>query len=183
MHKIKLFFFGVLAACGSLLVEMAIAIPFPREMAFLFQELTFLLVVFIIIEELFKFFIIRKAASSFRIPGDFFVGAYLVGLGFSITEIFLAGLGAGLQEKLPWLPLLGIFIVHTTTCILWGLGIFYKKRGVKNSFFLALASTFFLHFFYNLIIIYASSPIFITPYLLAACALVFVFVRKTFFSR
>jgi hypothetical protein len=176
--KIKLFFFGVITAFGALLIEMIASIIFPKETAFLFQEITFLLIVFVIIEEVFKLAVIWKASSALQNAKDFFVGAYLIGLGFSLTEIILAGLSAASGKNFSWLPLLGIFIIHTATCIFWGYAIFKKKGGIKHTITLAFFATAILHLIYNSIIIYSTSSAIIIVYLLILCALAFVAAKR-----
>jgi hypothetical protein len=176
--KIKLFFFGVIAAFGALLIEMIASIIFPKEIAFLFQQITFLLIIFVIIEELFKFALIWKASFAFQNAKDFFVGSYLIGLGFSLTEIILAGVSAASGKSFAWLPLLGIFIVHTATCVFWGLAIFKKKRGTKIAIALTLFVTVILHLAYNSIVIYSTSFIVIIAFLLILCALAFSATKK-----
>jgi hypothetical protein len=176
--KIKLFFFGVIAAFGALLIEIATSIPFPEQVAFLFQEITLLLIVLIIIEELFKFVVIWKASVFFQNARDFFIGAYLIGLGFSLTEIVLAIFSAASGKNFPWLPLLGIFIIHTATCIFWGYAIFKKKRSNKIAVASAFFTTVLLHLIYNSIIIYSMSSVFVLAYLLALCFLTLLATKK-----
>jgi hypothetical protein len=174
--KIKLFFFGAIAAFGSLFFELAVSIFFPKETAFLFNQITFLLILFVIIEELIKFFVIWKATSSFQAARDFFGVACLIGFGFSLTEIILASLNSAAGQHANWLPLLGIFIVHTSTCVLLGYGIYLKKRSAIITPLLFLLTAFLLHLTYNILIIYVANIFIIISYL---CLLFILFTVAT----
>jgi hypothetical protein len=171
--KIKLFFFGVIAAFGSLFFELAVSIFFPKETAFLFNQITFLLVIFVIIEELIKFFVIWKSISSFQNARDFFLGACLIGLGFSFTELIFASFNFTAGQHLVWLPFLGIFVVHTSTCVLLGYGVYLRKRSTMVALLLPILIAFLLHLAYNILVIYSADFFIIISYL---CVLFISFI-------
>ena len=120
-------------------------------MAVVFDRITFLLILFAAIEELFKFAIIFRSvtATAFLRP------ALLVGAGFALTEICLAySKNAGALSTELFLLLAGIGALHLITSLIGGFSAFsYKKSGrfmvPLAGFFLALI----LHLIYNIAII------------------------------
>ncbi|MFA6383138.1 MAG: PrsW family glutamic-type intramembrane protease [Parcubacteria group bacterium] len=163
--KIKLLLFGVIAAFGSLFFELAVSIFFPGETAFLFDQITLLLIFFVIIEELIKFFVIWKSVSFFQNARDFFLGACLIGFGFSLTEIIFASLNVAGGQHATWLPFLGIFVVHTSTCVILGYGIYLKKRSTIIIPLVSILIVFLLHLIYNILVIYGTGASIILSYL------------------
>lgn len=179
--KTKLFFFGVIAAFGALLIEMIASIIFPQETAFLYQQITFLLILFAVAEELFKFAMVWKAVSNFQNARDFFISAFLIGSGFALTEISLAIFSTPSGQNTSWTALLGIFIVHTSTCVLLSYAIFLKKRSLKLAPIPILLFLIILHLIYNIIVIYSTGSAIVIAYLFALSILAFAAAKKLLF--
>ena len=151
MPNIKFIFWGFIAALGALAAELALSIFFPGEMSAIFDRITFLLFLFVAIEELLKLAVIFKSVSA----SAFFWPSFLVGTGFALTEILLAYFNnLGTPQTDLFMLLAGVGILHVINSLLCGFAAFsYKKTGRSalpvTIFFLAII----LHLVYNVAII------------------------------
>jgi hypothetical protein len=151
MKNIKFIFWGFVTALGALAMEMALAVFFPGEMLAIFDRITFLIFLFVAIEELFKLAVIFRSVSA----AAFFRPSFLIGSGFALTEIFLAySKNAATAGPDLFLLLAGVGILHIVTSIICGFSAFYYKKNdslalPSIAFFLALI----LHLVYNIAII------------------------------
>lgn len=151
MQHIKFIFLGFIAALGALAVEMVLAMLLPGEAALIFTQITFLLILLVATEELFKFAIMLKSVSA----TSFFRPSFLISAGFALTEIFLAyskNLGASPNNFYPLLA--GVGIIHLTTGIICGYAaLAFKKTERTLTPLLLLILAIALHLIYNVVII------------------------------
>lgn len=140
------FFEGIIAAIGSLILELA-----PTLFGFNFTEGSLLFLFFgATVEETVKFIFIYNRYLKLSAKERILPSAILLGLGFALTELFLKQLPV---EKNLFLPVAGIFLVHISTTLL--LGLLLRKNRQKNrlfSFFIVLFNIF-MHFSYNLFVL------------------------------
>jgi hypothetical protein len=169
MKSIQFIFFGIVAALGSLIVELTLTTLFPERTGTSYDSIGIMLVLFVLSEEIFKFALIYKTNLQFKKSLTFFANAGLIGLGFALTEIFLVYLGNTFQqESLSW-PVLGIAIVHISTSMLLGLAVFQQVSTKKMLAPAAILLTAALHMFYNSLIIYNAIPAANFAYLAVLC--------------
>lgn len=151
MQNIKFLFFGFIAALGALVVELLLSLIFPEQAAQIFAEITFLLFLLAVVEEMFKFSVLFRSVSATSV----FVPSLFVSAGFALTEVFLVYTqNAGIAQSGLYLLLGGIGMIHLVTGLICGYAAaFYKQtnRTIPASilFFLALV----LHLIYNVAII------------------------------
>ncbi|MFA6973478.1 MAG: hypothetical protein WC238_01915 [Parcubacteria group bacterium] len=151
MQNIKFLLLGFIAALGALAVEMILTMLFPGEAALVFTQITFLLILLVATEELFKFAVMLKSVST----TSFFRPSFLISAGFALTEIFLAySKNTGIIQNNLYPLLAGVGIIHLTTGIICGYSAFaYKKTGRALTPLLLLILAIVLHLIYNVVII------------------------------
>jgi len=179
--KIKLFFFGIIAALGAMIVELVLKNILSSEISLannFFTIITPSLVLFALVEEIFKFVVINKTVLLLKKPAEAFFRALLIGLGFSLTEIYLAFAGIFFRQSNYLLAILGILIIHISTSLLFGYFSFKKSPLSKTTFAAILIFATLLHLLYNIFIIYNLSPTIILIYLFVLSSLSFsIFYR------
>jgi len=153
MNKIKIFFYGIIAACGALFVELIFkSFSENYQQSVSLENFSFILIAFIIIEEFFKFLLIYKISLENKESNKLFFYSLIFGLGFSLLEISIIIFIGQLYEN-PILGLLGIFFLHILTCGIFGH--FLSKEGQRISLATkSLILSLFLHIIYNALIIY-----------------------------
>lgn len=157
MKKIELFFWGILTALGALLVEVLIAFglaAYQHKGATLdfefFNGSLALLVVFVLIEELFKYLIIAKKIEALSLGRSFIFNSLFIGAGFALTEIGLIVLQSGGFANEP--SALGrIAIVHIATAGIMGYSLALGNPKRVSTAFKALLVPSILHLAYNLL--------------------------------
>lgn len=168
MTHLKLFFFGIIAALGAMVIELVLKNILSTEVSLannFFNIITPSLILFALVEEIFKFIVINKAVSLLKGPKNAFLGAFLIGLGFSLTEIYLAFSNNLFEQSNYLLAILGILIVHISTSLIFGYFSFKKSPLSKTIFAVIIISATLLHLLYNIFVIYNLSPTAISIYL------------------
>lgn len=157
MKKIELFFWGILAALGALLVEVLIAFglaAYQHQGATLdfefFNGSLALLVIFVLIEELFKYFIIAKKIEALSLGRSFIFNSLLMGAGFALTEIGLIVLQSGGLTS-DYSALGRIAVVHIATAGIMGYSFALGNPKRVSTAFRALLIPSVLHLAYNLL--------------------------------
>ena len=152
MHKLKAFFYGIIAASGATVFQQLILITLNIETVST-TSLTPLLVFGALSEELFKFIVIYKIYSETESRKSFLLNSLLIGFGFSLIELIFK-----IWDKLPTVQVfyadyLGIIIIHIITA-----GVIGYFLTLKNSKFLlsiiGITLAFLLHLAYNAFKIY-----------------------------
>lgn len=150
-HNIKFIFWGSIAALGALIAEVILSALFPTETLVLVKQITVLLFLLVVVEELFKLSFIFRAVSE----SSFLKQSFFISVGFALTEIFLAYFkNVGSFSADLFLLLIGIGLLHLATGVLSGFSAFIYKQTKRLTvpsllFFLAIA----LHLIYNVAII------------------------------
>jgi len=117
--------------------------------------LTAPLVLAAVIEEVFKFSFVRKAREE-EYPaskGNFFLKILLIGLGFSLTELFL-NISRLSPSELPYGYALGAILLHLATVFIMGYLFLKTTRGETTLAFLIALPAIILHLSYNLLVIH-----------------------------
>ncbi len=159
MSILKPLFFGIIAALLALVFEIIFSFIPGFNFKTLFQQLSWILIILILIEESIKILFVWKNFSAFaKILSKYqmFCQSLLVGLGFAITEIIIF-----LPEKsgeLRYLILyLGVFAVHIGTTGLIGYFLIKSEKVNFWTFLRILPIAFGCHFIFNLFSIYIAS--------------------------
>ena len=170
MKFAKPIFFGIIASFGALFLELLLSFFWsnPDEIKNIFLgEITALLIAAVMIEEAFKFIFVLKIFQEFEIGRKdsaetdrpekyFFRESLLVGLGFSFLELLFAFFNSSFGQSFPNFALAasGLVMVHILTAGIIGYSMLKFKAVNLVSAATALAVAFFVHFSYNLLIIY-----------------------------
>lgn len=176
MKTIEAFFLGILAALGSLVLQvlfLLLAALFSNETDFnAFAALTsgsidifsagknFPLYVVLpaaaLLEELFKYLVIVKRVEPFHIGKSVVLHSFLVGLGFATTEIFIISGNTIdiLHTGLPYQKLAEVALIHIFTAGIIGFFVALKNPSKFSTAFKAVLAAFFVHLIYNLIIVF-----------------------------
>ena len=157
MKQIELFFWGIVAAVGALFAEIIfsfISTIFENPQNFLsFQFATssvLIVIVFVLIEEIFKYLIITKKVEPFSLEYSFFFNALLVGFGFALMEIALTIFQNKELLNDPF-SLLQLGIVHMTTAGIMGYIAAIRKPHKFTTFFSSIFWASLVHLSYNLL--------------------------------
>ena len=156
MKQIESFFWGIPAALGALLGQIAILAIFlivqdpagTMQMDALSQTLPGIGIA-VLLEELFKYLVIAKRIDAISLNMSYFFNAILFGLGFAMTEQVVGYLNYGQISEGELFPIIGVMSVHIITAQLMGYRI-STTNPMKLSVMLPtilLATS--VHFFYN----------------------------------
>ena len=155
MGRLKYFSWGMLAAGAALIGEIFILTVSGKETLpdIFWLEIGWLLIAFILLEEVLKFVFIKKIILE---ENGRAVEAFFLGAGFAFLEIVL-NLLKGLPEEQTQeniFALSGIFIIHALTAATAGkmLAGFSQKISLSAQAKI-LSVVFLLHFLYNIGII------------------------------
>lgn len=159
MKQIELFFWGIIAALGALLVEIlfsfsmtAYANPDNILDFNLFNSSLLLVVSFVLVEEMFKYLIIVKKVELFSLERSYIFNSLIVGLGFATTELTLIALqNNGSLEN--FFSLGRVAIVHISTAGIMGYLVALGNPNRLKTFFWAITLSSILHLAYNLLIL------------------------------
>lgn len=176
MNNLKFFFYGIISALGAMIIELVLKNILSSGISLsniFFTIITPSLILFALVEETFKFVVINKAVLLLKKPAEAFYGVFLIGLGFSLTEIYLAFAGDMFEQTNYLLAVLGILAVHISTSLIFGYFSFKKNLLSKTVFTAILVSTTLLHLIYNVLIIYSLSETVISAYFFALLLLSF----------
>jgi hypothetical protein len=166
-NKIRLFFFGIIAAFAALFFELFLYLFFPQTETIETDKLSLFLILAAFVEEFFKFIVIWQSLKKPSNKKNFFSNSTIIGLGFVFTEIFLFSKIVDSSFPSLLLGLTGLIIIHTATAIFFGYAIvkFDRLNMIKFAvpvIFLGLL----LHLIYNGLIIYEYPDLWIIIYLL-----------------
>jgi hypothetical protein len=159
MNTARPLFFGLLAAIMSLVIQAAFSLfpffTFPRNWTETASAGFFFLLIFAFCEELIKISLIWK--NSGQLPGNktrTVIQSALVGVGFAATEIFLHSVSLGNFSDVLTPPYLSLAAVHVTTASMAGYLVSGSGPGEKKSAIGAIIIATFIHFIYNLAVLY-----------------------------
>lgn len=193
MSFLKSFFFGVIAAFIASVLEVLFLLAPDFDFNSLFREVSWILVFFVLIEELLKIAFLWKIFSETNKNTSkmiLFYQSIFLGLGFALAETLLKIFSALYENSLQpfsYPTFFGAILIHLITSGLIGylmIKIFLsnqnlaEKNSLKNKVFLyvkflgVLLISFTWHFLYNCLIIYTISFFIISVFLLAS--LVFI---------
>ena len=144
---IQAFFEGIITALGALVLELSTLTLFNLPLP---ENSLFTLFIFVIIEELIKYVLIYNHYLKSTAREKIIHHAFLIGLGFSLMELFLKQLD---YQKITSLPVAGIFFIHLFTSSV--VGFFFWKKYNKNIFAILslIILNIALHFSYNFMIL------------------------------
>ena len=151
--NIKFFFWGVIAAAGALVLETIISIINPALISPNFEtQLGVTLVILVLIEEIFKFIFVWKMATQTPEKDHLFFQAFLIGLGFSATEIILNFIGYPQFSFFFLSVYTSLFLVHTVATLVYGYTFTLRGISLKKTwpaFFIGVI----IHLFFNAAVI------------------------------
>jgi hypothetical protein len=155
MELLRPFFFGIIAASLALVFELVFSFTPNFDSELLFQKVSWILVLFVLIEELIKLAFVWKNFSTSKnnlTKLQIFFQSLLIGLGFALTEAALKTSGF-LPEEFKnitsYFPFLGATIIHIGTAGLMGYFLTNAKRITLWTFLQILFLSFGWHFLFN----------------------------------
>jgi len=159
MKYLKYFSYGIIAACGALILEFFFLILFfPNSNNYgenMFVSTPIILVA-AFIEEFLKYAFIRRIyneTAHTEHKRKFLSCSLILGLGFFIVEFFFNLTGSNFLAKAGNIFLWGVLFLHLLTAGFIGF-MFSKFKTEKNIFFLTIfLAAFFIHVSYNLAIL------------------------------
>lgn len=155
MKILRPLFFGIIAASLALVFELFFSLTPNFESEILFQKVSWILVIFVLIEETIKLAFVWKnfSVSIERISKlQIFFQSLLIGLGFALTEAALKTSGLLPGESInftSYVPFFGAIIIHIGTSGLMGLFLIKAKKINLWKFFQILFVAFGWHFLFN----------------------------------
>jgi hypothetical protein len=176
---IKIFFSGILAALGALILEAFLFVFFPYQTGAT-EKIGIFFLLSILIEEFVKFSIMAKIWKNTRYQSKagIIIFSFFFGIGFALTEIILNIWGQN-QNKQPIFSYMGLFLLHFSTIFMFGYFLFFRQKisTPKNLSILALG--FLIHFSFNLAILKD-----ISNQIIYSTLLIFIFILliKSFFK-
>lgn len=154
MSPIKSFFLGIIAALGALFLEFSFSLFFPvGAQALFFSQFSIFLIISAACEEVIKYAMIYKIFSAVEERITIITGSFLIGLGFSATEIFLNYYSKINLANIPFYFILGMIFIHIFTSVFAGIVVSKKQ----NPYFTAVRVLILnsaIHIAYNLAVIY-----------------------------
>lgn len=171
------FFGGIIAASSALVLEIFFSMLFGEEFVFKTAalEISRFLIISVLIEEIFKFLAVFKTISKKDSKWSIFLKSFLVGLGFSLLEIFLNFLkfGFDFKDKQFLVSLSGILIIHALTSGYMGYFVAALKKHPGPISSIIIIFTSFIHLLYNVVIIQNVPVFFIYSFFLALAVILF----------
>ena len=156
LEKFKMFFWGMLAALGALVLEsvaLIFATPFATTTSI---APSWLMPVGVFIEELFSLVLIGKLLQNSSDKNHLFSRALFFGIGFSVPEILLNIADYPILSQEIFLSYLGLLLIHSAMAGIFGYHFSTSENFRLNTlFFLGLA--FFFHLLFNLAILHLLS--------------------------
>lgn len=152
MHKIKAFFYGVIAASGATVFQQLILIVLNIEIVAT-DHLTPLLIFGALSEEIFKFIVIYKIYIETESEKNLLINSWLVGFGFSIIELIFKIWGKLPDIRIFYPDYLGIIVIHMLTAVIIGYFLTLKKSKILSSL-AGITLAFLIHLVYNTFKIY-----------------------------
>lgn len=166
-NTVQSLFWGILTAGISLIFQLTIititlSIDKFHRNGDIFLESFLFLFIYALSEEFFKYFIILKKIIPLSFGKSFLINSWLLGIGFSLVEIFIIYQNNITNENISsYSDLMKTAPLHILTCGIWGY--FLPNIKKKNSITKILLFTFSIHLLYNYSIIhFGSYSIYIT---------------------
>lgn len=154
ISPIKSFFLGILAAFFALFLELSLSLFFPTEkQVYFFTTFSIFLVLAAFSEEVIKYAVIFQAHSKLEKKWQIIHGGFLVGLGFSGTEVFLNYYSHTELLSIPFYFLLGMIFLHIFTS-LFAANVIAKKQNIAFMTIRSLVFNTAIHIIYNVAIIF-----------------------------
>jgi len=163
MKQIESILWGIIAAAGALFLGILISTLAPilfgpeKELSMDFSSpLSFILIVSVLIEEVFKYLIIANRIEKFSYGRSLIANSLLVGLGFSLVELALI-YGKFSANPNPFFELkemAGLVLIHILTAGIIGYFVAVCKTGKYTTFTKAIIAASVIHFLYNTLIIW-----------------------------
>jgi len=152
-EKLRMLFWGMLAALGALALESLVMVfATPINMVGSVDAPAWFMPIGVFIEELFAITLIGKLLQNSPDKNNIFARAIFFGIGFSLPEILLNFANfSDLSQKILS-AYLGLLLIHTATAGIFGC-YFSRKEGLRPEaiFFLGLA--ILSHLVFNLSVI------------------------------
>jgi len=174
MKSLKPFIFGILAAAGALIIELVISnlyfILSGKDVEInYFDKITFFLVIVVLIEESFKYVMLRKSYKEQDRKKQKISTAVIAGLGFASVELFFIYLSMFFNQSSFYfdLGIIGALALHIATTGIIGYLIVSEKSAGTSLAIKTIGIAFCLHIIYNLAIIYNLNYLVIYSYLIA----------------
>ncbi len=156
MNYLKYLFYGILAACGALILEFLFLILFFPDSNSHGENMlasTPIILGAAFIEECLKYAFIRKVHDETDHKEKILFYSLTLGLGFFLVEFFLNLTGSNFLTKIGNIFLWGVLFLHLSTTGFIGF-MFSKFKTKKIIFFLAVfLAAFFIHVSYNLTVL------------------------------
>jgi hypothetical protein len=146
MKKFEYFLVGAFTAFGALFLELTLDALF-FESRIINLEI-FLLVAFVVIEELAKLIAIWKKVDLLTSWRSVLQGCFWIGLGFGILELGILSLNKNAILLGNIFPLGAVLLVHITTTILTG-AFLLKFKESEHLSVLAITPAILLHLAFN----------------------------------
>lgn len=161
MRNIKAALYGIIAASGALSLELIasnlILIIFGKDIQDGYAEhVTPFLIAVVLIEETFKFIMLKRFYSDEPAGRRRISSAFYAGLGFALVEILLAVLSTFFNKTTPYfdMGLAGILVLHITTTLLIGSFLLHAKSPSAAFPLKIILLAGLIHLGYNLMVIY-----------------------------
>ena len=163
MKQIESILWGILAATGALFLEVLISTLIPilfgpkKELVTDFSSpLSFILIVFVLIEEILKYLVIANRIEKFSYGRSLIANSLLVGLGFSLVELALiyGKFSANLNLFSELKEIIGLVLIHILTAGIIGYFVAICKVGKYMTFIKVIIAASIIHFLYNALIIW-----------------------------
>ena len=173
MKILRPFFLGIIAALLAFVFELFFSFSLTFESDLLFQKVSWILVIFVLIEEIIKLAFVWKnfSVSINKISKlQIFFQSLLIGLGFALTEtaIKTSGLLPGESNNLSsYIPFFGAIIIHIGTSGLMGYLLIRAKKINLWTFFQIMLVIFGWHFLFNFFEIQTVNPWIMLVFLLS----------------
>lgn len=156
MKQIESFFWGIPAALGALLLQIAILAVFlilqdpmgKMQIDTLARTLPGIGIA-VLLEEIFKYLIIAKRIDAISLGMSYFFNSLLFGLGFAMTEQVIGYLTYGQVSEGELFPIFGAMSVHIITSQLIGYRISAANPMKARVILPAILFATIVHFFYN----------------------------------
>lgn len=163
MKQIESIFWGIIAAVGALFLGILISTLAPvlfgpgKELSMDFSSpLSFVLIVSVLMEEIFKYLVIANRLEKFSYGRLLIINSMLMGLGFSLVELALiyGKFSANLNSSFELTEIAGLVLIHILTAGIIGCFVAIRKAGKHITFIKTITMAFAIHFFYNALIIW-----------------------------
>jgi hypothetical protein len=189
MKFIESLFLGIIAALGALFMEIAInALVIGENLSLLqpthpsLEGIGLMFLFPIIIEEFFKFIIIKKRLEYFSLGRALIINSMILGIGFGLVEISLIYLWGQSDPKVSR-SIIEIVVLHTLTAGMIGyLFSQLNPKKITTGIKVILASSL-IHLAYNVLVFYRNDILNLVILGLLSILTIFLTVNIILFDR